>query len=81
MAYGSNMSSDELRYRVKLVDNCYVGHVNGYGFRYNKKGKDGSSRGNMEKSFEEKTWGVCYEIDDLGFIDLRNLKRVIMLQI
>jgi hypothetical protein len=66
-AYGSNLERDNLRARVQHIHAAVTGRLDGFGFRYNKKSIDGTSKANIVVSQGESVWGACYEIDDSEF--------------
>ncbi len=42
---------------------------------FNKKSIDGSSKANLTKANDSKIWGVCYELDEIGFEKLREFEK------
>ncbi len=40
-----------------------------------KKSIDGSSKANLTKANESAVWGVCYELDEIGFEKLRKFEK------
>src|SRR4051812_20526275 len=62
-AYGSNMYTPRLRYRVKSAKVVGVGTLAGYELRWHKRSKDGSGKCNAVASQEtSELLGVLYEI-------------------
>ncbi|WP_372366420.1 gamma-glutamylcyclotransferase family protein [Candidatus Uabimicrobium sp. HlEnr_7] len=68
-AYGSNLKFSRLLKRFgeghdsPKIHNSFIGHLVDYEFKFNKKGKDGTSKANILKKEDSTVWGVCYEID------------------
>lgn len=62
-AYGSNMSSARLRRRVGEVDIVGIGTLHGYVHRFDKRGADGSAKGNIVVAPGQRVLGVLYRID------------------
>jgi len=58
------MSSSRLALRIGEVRIVGAAHVRGYAHRFNKRGKDGTAKGNMLAEGEERIWGVLYEVDE-----------------
>lgn len=66
-AYGSNLDSALLLSRIRYIHSSVKAKLNSYGFRYNKRSNDGTSKANIVPSKDEVVWGVCYEIDCCDF--------------
>jgi len=62
-AYGSNMSSARLRGRIGDVHIVGVGRLSGYVHRFDKRGADGTAKGNIVASPGARVLGVLYRID------------------
>ena len=62
-AYGSNMSVSRLVRRVGEVRVAGVATLGGFEHCFNKKGSDGTAKGNVETVAEGCVWGVTYDID------------------
>ena len=66
-AYGSNMSVRRLQH-IKRVpsaipcDGCYV--LDGHAFRFNKRSKDESGKGNIVEAANEKVFGRLFVLDE-----------------
>lgn len=62
--YGSNLDEEQMNHRLNALGDFYLHkqlcHVEGYQFVYNKKSKDGSSKGNIEKHSGKIVYGVAY---------------------
>jgi hypothetical protein len=69
-AYGSNLDSARFLSRIRYIHSSVTANLNSYGFRYNKRSNNGTSKANIVISKDEVVWGVCYEID---FCDFRRL--------
>jgi cation transport regulator ChaC len=63
-AYGSNMWSRQLSERGVRVHEKFKCVLRGFRFRYNKKSHAGTSKANIEDSFQDEVQGVCFEIDE-----------------
>lgn len=61
--------------RVGVISKIYIGFIKGYKLEFNKKSIDGSSKANLTKANESEVWGVCYELDEIGFEKLRELEK------
>lgn len=70
-AYGSNMNPTRLLDRIGKYHTGCAASLADYGFLYNKKSTDGTSKANLEKASGKFIRGVCYEIDeeDLNELD------------
>src|SRR5712691_168201 len=62
-AYGSNMSSPRLRYRVKSANSIGVAELEGFTLRWHKKSKDGSGKCNAFRADGRTLIGVVFEFD------------------
>lgn len=64
--YGSNLDEEQMNDRLKTLGDFYLHkqlcHIEGYRFVYNKKSKDGSSKGNIEKQNGKIVNGIAYLI-------------------
>ncbi len=60
-AFGSNMSRARLVERVGEVEVVGASRVAGWRHRFNKLGRDGTGKGNIERG-DEHTWGVVYRV-------------------
>lgn len=63
-AYGSNMNSAQQIARTPSAKVVGIASLSGYKFLLNKRGKDGTGRGNIEASHGDVIWGVLYAIDE-----------------
>lgn len=61
-AYGSNMSLKRLEDRIGTVKHQGVATLKDYTFLFNKKGKDGSGKANIEPRAQEEVKGVIFEL-------------------
>lgn len=70
-AYGSNMASARMTERVPSARVISVGYLSDARVVFNKRGKDGSAKANLEVCSGERAWGVIYELDadDLVLLD------------
>jgi hypothetical protein len=70
-AYGSNMSSARLRERVRSARALGAARLDGFAWRCNKRGADGTAKANLEREAGSSVWGVLYELDraDLAVLD------------
>lgn len=62
-AYGSNMSTLRLRYRVKSAKPIGVAELEGFILRWHKKSKDGSGKCNAFPADGRALIGVVFEFD------------------
>jgi gamma-glutamylcyclotransferase (GGCT)/AIG2-like uncharacterized protein YtfP len=70
-AYGSNLSSERLRERVRSVRAIGVARLDGYAWRSDKRGADGTAKANLAVDASACVWGTLYELDpaDLEALD------------
>ena len=66
-AYGSNMLTARLRQRTPSATALTLGYLQGHILKCNKKGRDGSGKGNIELTGHLSDWvyGVVYQLDPL----------------
>ena len=64
--YGSNLDEEQMNERLNALGDFYLHkqlcRIEGYRFIYNKKSKDGSSKGNIEKQNGKIVYGIAYLI-------------------
>ncbi len=63
-AYGSNMSSTRLTSRVGALRIVGVARLQGFQHRFNKRGNDGTAKGNVEVCADSSVVGVAYELEE-----------------
>lgn len=72
-AYGSNMLTSRITKRAPSAVKLCVGQLTGYKLIFNKKGKDGSAKANLEytKESSDYVYGVLFQLDlaDLTTLD------------
>ena len=72
-AYGSNMLTGRLRVRTPSAISIGLGEIRGYRMAFNKRGADGSGKGNIQPTSdpEDRVHGVVFRIDsaELGLLD------------
>jgi cation transport regulator ChaC len=61
-AYGSNMSSVRLRARVPGARSLGRAELTGWRLRFNKHGRDGTAKANIEPAPGARVWGVLYAL-------------------
>ena len=71
-AYGSNMSSVRLKKRISSVQVIDTAVLNGYSLKWNKYGKDGSAKCNIENHETQYVLGVVYQIRNEDILQLDN---------
>jgi gamma-glutamylcyclotransferase (GGCT)/AIG2-like uncharacterized protein YtfP len=74
-AYGSNMKTERLKERIGNVHNAFRGELRDFEFLYNKKSVDGSSKANIRPGVGQTVHGVCFEIDEASFEDLKTCEK------
>ncbi|PZD72483.1 hypothetical protein C1752_03689 [Acaryochloris thomasi RCC1774] len=70
-AYGSNMLTARLQQRVPSATAVTSGHIERQHLVFNKLGKDGSGKANIEPHPHQRVYGVVYRMDpcELGPLD------------
>ena len=70
-AYGSNMSTKQLRERGLRPKRSFIAELRGHKLEFNKQGSDGSGKVNVERDGSSKVLGVVFEItqSDLAELD------------
>jgi gamma-glutamylcyclotransferase len=74
-AYGSNLKKEQMDERNVTIYNSHKGYIRDYKLEFNKKSIDGSSKANITESEGEIVWGVCFELDKVGFENLRKHEK------
>ncbi len=74
-AYGSNLKKEQMAERNVTIYNSHKGFVKNYKIEFNKKSIDGSSKANITKFQDEIVWGICFELDEDGFENLRRFEK------
>lgn len=69
-AYGSNLSTARLNRRVQGATPIGSGALAEHRLVFNKRGKDGSAKANIEVAPGEQVWGVVYELPAGGLSTL-----------
>lgn len=70
-AYGSNLHPHRVCARVPTARLIGIGHINGHGLRFNKRGKDGSAKCNLVAATEQTHVAVySIGIEDKSVLDL-----------
>src|SRR5689334_5625115 len=64
-AYGSNMYTPRLRYRVPSANAVAVAQLEGHLLRWHKRSTDGSGKCNAFLASESRLFGVVFELDEL----------------
>ncbi len=72
-AYGSNMSQQRIQSRCPSARLMGMFHLKGYLLSFNKAGKDGSGKGNVIATENDKDWvyGVVFDINsqEIAYLD------------
>ncbi len=71
-AYGSNMSSLRLKKRISSVQVIDTAVLHGYSLKWNKYGKDGTGKCNIENNETQYVLGVVYQIHHKDLLQLDN---------
>lgn len=61
-AYGSNLSQSRLEKRIGKVKHLGIATLKNYTLTFNKKGKDGTGKANIEPRQNSLTFGVVYQL-------------------
>jgi len=69
-AYGSNLTSARMLERVPEARVVGTGRLDGHRLLFDKVGRDGSAKANIEPAAESSVWGVVYEVPDARLAEL-----------
>ena len=61
-AYGSNMLTERMQTRIASAEPLGHACLNGYAWRCNKLGRDGTAKANLIRSSSERVHGVLYRV-------------------
>ena len=69
-AYGSNLAPERLQNRVGSLQHHGVARLDGYRLTFDKRGRDGSGKANLQEDALGSVWGVVYAFEPEGWREL-----------